>query len=91
MFNRDGCRYLLSCLAFFEICLSWLFKPSYHPLMFQQQGDSFRMVLPPFLTSQICEQRSSESDLKLIFCNVDNTELLSKNKNENGADFIFFF
>lgn len=48
MFNRDGCRYLLSCLAFSEIHLSWLSKLSYHPLMFQQQDDSFRMVLPHF-------------------------------------------
>lgn len=48
MFNRDSCRYLLSCLAFLEIRLSWLSKLSYHPLMFQQQGDSFRMVLPHF-------------------------------------------
>lgn len=48
MFNRDSCRYLLSCLAFSEIHLSWLSKLSYHPLMFQQQDDSFKMVLPHF-------------------------------------------
>lgn len=48
MFNRDSCRYLLSCLAFFEIFLNWLSKLFFHPLIFQQQGDSFRIVLPCF-------------------------------------------
>lgn len=29
-------------------------------------------------------------NLRVMFCIVDNTELLSKYKNEKGADFFFF-
>lgn len=87
MFNRDSCRYLLSCLAFFEIHLSWLSKLSYHPLMFQQQDDSFRMVLPHFWHLRSVNWDHLR-DLKMVFCSVANAELLSKRSNETGPDFF---